>query len=67
MNIDRALVFSALVFSLLAAGVGPGLAQTCTRQDIDVIGGEGAEASCPATPSSGPTAHDLAWRRRIQA
>jgi hypothetical protein len=41
MNIDRALVFSALVFSMSAAGAGPGLAQTCTRQGIDVICGEG--------------------------
>jgi hypothetical protein len=59
MNIDRALVFSALVFSMLAAGVGPGLAQTCTRQDIDVICGEGRRGilSADGTRSSLASPH----------
>ena len=36
MTIDRALGFSILLSAISAAGAGPALAQTCTRQGIDV-------------------------------
>jgi hypothetical protein len=36
MTIDRALLFSALISAISAAGAGPAPAQACTRQDIDV-------------------------------
>jgi hypothetical protein len=36
MRIDRALLFSLLISATSAVGAGPALAQTCTRQGVDV-------------------------------
>jgi hypothetical protein len=36
MTIHRALLFSALLSAISAAGAGPALAQACTRQGTDV-------------------------------
>ena len=36
MTIDRALAFLILISAMAAGGAGPALAQTCTRQGVDV-------------------------------
>jgi hypothetical protein len=36
MTIHRALAFSVLTSAMLAGGAAPALAQTCTRQGVDV-------------------------------
>jgi hypothetical protein len=41
MTIDRALAFSILVSTMLAAGAGPALAQACSRDGADVSCGDG--------------------------
>jgi hypothetical protein len=41
MTIDRRLVFAILLSAISADGAGPALAQTCTRQGIDVTCDDG--------------------------
>ena len=41
MTIDRRLVFTILLSAISADGAGPALAQTCTRQGIDVTCDDG--------------------------
>jgi hypothetical protein len=48
-------------------GYGPAMAQACTRQGVDVSCDDGGAESSRATPSSGPTARDRGWPRRIPA
>jgi hypothetical protein len=41
MAIDRPIVFSILLFAVVAAGSGPARAQACTRQGVDVTCDDG--------------------------
>jgi hypothetical protein len=41
MTIDRAIVFSMLLFAVVAGRSGPALAQACTRQGVDVTCDDG--------------------------
>ena len=41
MAIDRPIVFSILLFAVVAAGSGPALAQACSRQGVDVTCDDG--------------------------
>ena len=60
MTIDRALVFSILMYGAAAGYAGPAMAQACARQGIDVACDDGRRGILLAMRSSGPTARDRA-------
>ena len=68
MMITRTLQFSILISALAVGAAGPAMAQSCTRQGVDVTCDDGRRGIFAGeSPSSGPTARDRTWPRRIRA